>query len=90
MAGQGRVADKPQMRCKARLGDCLRQASDAAGNPTGLGVGIRTLEREEMNLHLSFLPCIESSVYAFYSAKKRRTQSSKDMLQNTCKHGPGT
>jgi hypothetical protein len=86
MARQGRIADKPQMRCKTRLGYCLGKTSDAAGNTTGLGVGVRTLKGEEMNLHLSFLPCLNSSGDAFHRAEKRQTQSMKNMPQNTCKY----
>lgn len=49
--GQRRIADEPQVRVEAEIRECSRQAVCACGKPAGSRVGIRSFERQDMELH---------------------------------------
>ena len=51
MAGEVRVANKPEMGLKAGLSEGLAQASDAAGNAAGSSIRVRAFKAEEVKLH---------------------------------------
>ena len=51
VAGEVGIADKPEMRLEAGLGEGLTQASDAAGNAAGPGIPVGAFKADYMKLH---------------------------------------
>src|SRR5262249_61598456 len=54
--GQRRIADEPQVGLEPERGQRPRQTVDAAREPTGARVGVRPLEREQVEHHLAAPP----------------------------------